>query len=339
MIFALLANAYSCWLFRGQSIFQTLTYSGVFLYILSYNAMCKLNISLPTSERVLESIIWIFCASYLVQYAVYPIVIFSGASNETLDSSDLRIRLVAQGLSSLGVFFGIGKIINKDGSRKYYLMTTVCSIIIVLMGFRTMIFAIVVFSLILLVRTKGLRLRTLVYVSVMALALGLSIKIPAISNKIDNMIVRQKEDNFTNQDYIRLIGLNYYTTKHFVSNTEYILGSGYPAYGSNSRYANNMEILEQDNSIYWVDWGLLGLSWIAGIPFVFLMIWYAVRSIFRTVDVKYYYLGIWFAYILTISITTKEFYRDGNLVVQAFVLFLIDAAHRLYSQDQQKEVL
>jgi hypothetical protein len=104
-----------------------------------------------------------------------------------------------------------------------------------------------------------------------------------------------------------------------------------------SNYGKYMESLTE-LGIFFDDWGLLGLSWIIGIIAVLAMIAYSVKSIFINVPYNYYYLGIWFIYILAISFTTREFYREGNFIVQAIALYVLEKIYFNYIIEEKNQI-
>lgn len=79
--------------------------------------------------------------------------------------------------------------------------------------------------------------------------------------------------------------------------------------------------------MFWMDWGILGLSWMIGIPAVLAMLFYCYKVFKIRANLSYYYLPVWFFYLLFSSITTAEFFRQGNFVIQAVCLYL---AERVY---------
>ena len=317
------ASMLSCYHFRGQSLFMTFRASAIFFYLGYYFMLRKLNFSIVSVEKAFEVLFIVYCVSYFVQYLVYPTIIFGGAKVEYVD--DIRIRIDGSALGALGYFYGVNKFLtNKYNKAKYLVISLLCFVTIFLMGFRTMLAAIVLFSIVMLILVNGFSWKLLGYsLLIGVLFLGI-IQIPVISDKIDFMVERQQEDNLGNEDYIRVINFLYYTQEHFTNVWEYFWGSGmaFPT----TRYGEYMEDLNE-NHIWYVDWGLIGLSWIVGVIPVLVMIWYSVKSFFLKVLTPFRYLGVWFLYLLLISFTTAEFYRTGNFVIQALVLYLIERAN------------
>lgn len=135
------------------------------------------------------------------------------------------------------------------------------------------------------------------------------------------MLARQETLNtYRFENDIRYLNLIYHYTSYFKNPIEMIFGSGMPYTGTS--YYDFEQDLKEMYGFYYSDWGLIGLSWIIGIPAVLIMLIYSYK-IFKTKTRKeYYYIGIYFFNIVISSITTHEFYIHLNFVVQA-ILFCI----------------
>src|SRR5690606_8029123 len=114
LVAGLLLSMISCEYFRGQSFFVTFKASASYLFILFYFMLRRINVSVTKMEYALGILVLIFCICYILQYILYPRVIFYGAEKEY--SEDIRIRLYGQGLSSLGYFFGLNRFFQ---TKKY----------------------------------------------------------------------------------------------------------------------------------------------------------------------------------------------------------------------------
>lgn len=317
----------SCYYNWEQSMFVTLRVTAPYYYILFYFMLKNINLTVPDMEKALFVLVVIFCVCYILQYIVYPKVIFSGAE---VEYDDVRIRLVGQGFSSLGYFFGLNKYLKNNTKTSYLLLSVLCFSVILLMGFRTMLVMIAISTFLMVIRVNGFS-RKLLWYSLLFSGFFIAIfQIPVFADKINSMLDRQEESVFSNSDYSRVIQFQYFTQEHFKSIWEYIFGSGIPALakqgGLISEYGLYMSGLE-DTGINYVDFGLLSLSWMIGITAVISMIAYSIKAFLLKVSANYYYLGIWFIYLLITSFTTMEFYRPGNFIVQAIALFLVEKVH------------
>lgn len=328
ILLGIILNIISCYFYSGQSLIESFKASVIFFYIMFYFMLRRIKPSLIQMENALLVLVVILCICYIVQFLIYPVVIFSGAKDEYTD--DIRIRLVAQGFSSIGYFWGLNNFLLGKGKIINILLALLCLTVIFLMGFRTMLAGIVFFSIVLVIRIYGFSWKNLT-ISLLAIGIFIAlIQIPVFADKINYMLERQETQNFNNSDYIRISEFQYFTQNHFQNTLEYILGSGMPF--EETSYGNKMTNLE-DRGIYYDDWGLLGLSWLLGVIPVLLMIFYSIKAFILKVNKEHYYIGIWFLYLVFTSFTTAEFYREGNFVVQAIALYMVEQVQVFHRQN------
>ena len=73
------------------------------------------------------------------------------------------LRLAGQGFSSLGYFFALNKYLKNTKNIFYLLFSFLCFGMIFLMGFRTMLVMIAIFTFIMIIRVKGFKWGLLLY--------------------------------------------------------------------------------------------------------------------------------------------------------------------------------
>lgn len=318
LIILCIVSAFTCNYFRHQAVLKTLVQSSHYIMLFCYFFFISKKIQVWQLEKLIYNLSIMFIVCYLLQYFLYPygVVLFPDA--ETQYSDEVRIRLNGQNICSLGFLFAINKYLIK-GERKYLFLTLFSFFTMFLWGFRTITFSCVFFAFLLFYKIRGGGY----IIKILPLLLLLSIvllQIPLISEKVAFLLERQNEgQTFANDDYIRVILINYFYEEHFLSNWEMFWGSGLPADSSYGLYINSLG----ERGLHWNDMGLLGLSWILGIPATLTMIWYALKAGFTKMPKEYAYLPLWFLFLLLIGFTTAEFIRIGNFVPQAIALSLI----------------
>jgi hypothetical protein len=92
-------------------------------------------------------------------------------------------------------------------------------------------------------------------------------------------------------------------------------------------------------NIVWVDIGLLGFYIVVGCIAVLGILWYTIKSIFTRLPKDSIYLNCYFLYLLIVSFTNEEIYRDGIFTVQAIGLYLIDLASKEIPNSEDKAAL
>jgi len=339
MSLGIFASIISCLYFRGQSVYMTFRVSLFLFTIFFYFFLINRKYSLETVEKSLIMLGIFGCCLYIIQFILlkFDIALFYEATKaiEGMEAGSIereRFRMVGSGFVSLIYFLGLNKLMTGRGRFVYVLCMILGFVVIVLMGFRTMLVGIVICTLLLLLTNKGKKkLTTIIVIVVIGFAV---MQIPAISDKITYMQEKQTSGIvvFSNNDYIRWIQLDYFLNSHFNNRAEMFFGSGMPGYGNSSYFQYYLSLTEL--GIYWVDWGLIGLLWVIGVIPVVCMILYSFRAYRMKVEPQYKYVGIWFLYLLLLSVTTAEFFREGNFIVQALALYLVVKANEKHELEK-----
>ena len=223
VLIGLFLSMVSCYIFNGQSLFASFKASAPYLYIIFYFMLKRINPSIPEMEKALIMLTIIFCVCYVIQFLIYPIAIFHGG--EEVYKNDVRIRLAGQGFSSLGYFFSLNKYILTK--KPFHLMLSILYFgVIFLMGFRTMLAMIAIFTFVIIIRVNGFNWRLFWYSILICGVFLAMLQIPVFADKFDSMLERQETAVLSNSKYIRVIQFQYFTTRHFKNIWEYIFGSG-----------------------------------------------------------------------------------------------------------------
>jgi len=246
-----------------------------------------------------------------------------------LNIIEKRFRMMGQLILFLGYFYALNKfLINRN--IKYFILILFGITVTFLLGFRTLTLALFVVSFVMIIRIYKISFSSLKYLIIYIILLLLLSQTSFVKNIIESMLLRFEYANFDNEEYIRMLQYEYFKESHFINVSDFIFGSGFPnADSSYGRYMYNMQGYnsygEATGSIAgWFDWGLLGLSWIAGIPTVTILLLISFYMIFKKVPRKYYYYSCTYIFLLLVSITTVEFYRKGAFVFHALAMYSID---------------
>lgn len=320
LIFAcLLLNFFSCLYFNGQPLMDSFRASNEFYSLSLFWFFYSWKFDLKQWEKTLWWICLCFGLCYIIQYIAFPHIIFGGQIRT--GSIEQRMALYGQGLASFSVIFGLNKYLTTHKIK--YIAIILTGIFAVFgCGYRTMLLALII-STLLLITKLGVSKRIIVSFSFIAIVFYFFLSnADLIQSQFANMMNRQEslsDRGFEND--IRYINLIYHYTEYFKSPIELFLGSGMPF--KDSVYGNyQSNIIIDTYGFFYADWGLIGLSWMIGIPAVLIMLVYSY-CIFRTkVPKEYLYIGIYFFNIMISSITTHEFYIHQNYVVQA-ILFCV----------------
>lgn len=331
LLISLIFNMVSCYIYQGQDFWDSIKAMAFFYYIFFYFIICYLS---PSVNSLVTSITWlslIFNTLYILQFYLLQ----RGITFLPVDETSIylgegaRFHMIGSGLASLSIFLGVNQFLSQK--RKLYLLLSISGIfVLLLMAFRTMVVLSLLFVILELFFVKGVKKSTFVYFILFGVLLLVTLQIPVVADKIEYMWEKQfgqgTEHSFSNKEYIRWVTLAYYYNDHFHDSLEMFLGSGYPVV--NGSYYKNIETSLWSIGIFWMDWGILGLSWMIGIPAVLSMLYYSFKVYKIKSDKAFFFLPIWFLYMILSSITTAEFFRQGNFIIQALCLYLAERTYK-----------
>lgn len=311
-------------IFNGQNLIKTFIASLDFWGIISVFILAYYKVSLRESKKLLITISLIFCICYIIQWMIYPTVLFLGATDETnISGSYFRMRMQGSICAYILYFYGLNKFLltKKIKSIAYMILG---GIPIIVMGFRSLTALTLICSMILFLFLSVKSKKIILWAIPLGGLLYFSTTIPVVSDKIDEMMERQDSNQtFANEDYIRYIEFDYFSKEVFTKPGEKIFGGGTPVYDGN-HYAKILETAYQIYGWYWVDLGLIGLSFIIGIPAVLILSWLTYKSIKFCRNIEYQFLRFTLITVFLGSIiTSKEIYRTGNLIIIGIILYII----------------
>lgn len=328
-------NMLSCYYFRQQPLWQSFRYAYIGFYIYgAYFVFRRINLPIRHIENSIYILSAIFTVCYLIQFFNPTVPLFiSSEAVEQMSAVDeqVRFRFIGQAIISLGCFYSLNKYFATK-KVKYVILTSFALLCIILFGFRTLLAAFIIATIILSWKYYRFSKALFIRLFVVAILAIIVFSTEWGATVLNNMMERNESSNLANTDYIRVISFNYHTTEYFKSPVEFILGSGNPvilAGEGASAYGKEVQDL-QDTGFIYQDWGVIGYSWIRGIIPVLCVGWYCIKALTIAVPKEYYYIGVWMFFLLIGSITTAEIFRPGAPFLQMLALYMIDKLnHRI----------
>lgn len=311
-------------IYNGQSFLKTFVASLDFFGMISLFILAYYKVPLKESKKLLITISLLFCICYIIQWMIYPTILFSGATDETnISGSYFRMRMQGSICTYILYFYGLNELLLTKRIKNIVYMV-LGGIPIIVMGFRSLTALTLICSVILFLFLSAKNKKTILWVIPLGGILYFSTTLPVVSNKIDEMMERQDSDQtFANEDYIRYIEFDYFSKEVFTKPGEKIFGGGTPVYDGN-HYAKILETAYQVYGWYWVDLGLIGLSFIIGIPAILIIFWLVFKSVKFCRNPEFQFLRFTLITVFLGSImTSKEIYRTGNMIVIGVILYII----------------
>lgn len=327
---AIFLNCMSSLFFRGQNFSTSYFAYYQIWYLMFFYALALEKKNIDYVDTFLKWVILTVTVVYYIQLCIFPKVVWGNAGAEWVAENELYFRgLVVGGESaiSLGYFYFFNKyLVNKN--KVSLLLMIICAIPFFIRGYRIMITAAILGSLILYVRTQK-RINYVLFALKIIIGAGLICGfilllyqyVPIVQNSLDSLLNRSEGgQTFDNDDYIRIVSINYYYTEFFKNPIEMFLGAG--MIGADGPVAEVFARLMQYN-FNLTDWGLIGLSWYAGMPVVLCIIYYLLCGIFQKMPPSYRYVNAWFLYLLVISLTDPEMYQHYSFLIQSILLYIL----------------
>lgn len=330
----------SCNIHRGQPILSSIKAIPNYFGILFYFFLKWKKVPLSIIEDTLVKLVVAFDVLYIAQFYLIDYGInFFGIEDWMLseETEGNRIRVMSSGLYSIGMFYGI---VNwyETKQNKYMLLFVLGVFIMLLAGYRQFILSLGISLVFMLYRfDHKLKLKHVGFVIACVAIAYIVMQIPAVQAKLAGMTERNDMGaTLDNSDYIRVIQWEFFNNNFFQNNWEHFFGAGIPLVGS--AYGKYFESLT-DSGLQYVDWGIIGVSWMLGIMTAIGYLWMAIKAIRFRVDNRYMYISLWYIFLLTASITNWEFFRNGNFLVHAIALYIIELANQDHTEYENRILL
>ena len=316
-------NIISAYINQGQAPLESfLNFGTTYFFILFYFLLHDLQPSRRLIENTIIFFAILYSLFYIIQVLAYPAIIFDGEIKE--DRGTIRIFIEGNGFLMLAYFLLLNRYFLNRGI--FNLLLAFGFFIILLMGgFRTLTFAAVFISSLMffkLVKYSFMNFAIFVFLALFVVGL---FQLKPTSIILNEMFSASKEQKAEGRDYIRLRELHYYLNIYPQNKSYFIMGGGLP--GSESHYARLMQIVQSKYGFYWTDLGLIGFYIVIGAVALLGLLWYTIKAIFIKHHPDKLYLNYYFAFLLIVSITTREIFREGIFVVSAIGLYLIDLSY------------
>lgn len=242
LLICFILNFISCKVYRGQSIIDTFRASNSYMSLALFWYFYKWKVNVNQWEKILWWLCLTFGICYIIQYIAFPTIIFGGQIR--VGSEEARMAIVGQGLASFSFIFGLNKYITTH-NYKYIVIMLTGLFAVFGCGYRTMLLALIISSIIMLLRL-GISFKRMLTFGVMAIILYLFVSnVEFVQDQINNMMNRNEslQDSGWEND-IRYLNIIYHYTEYFKSPLELLLGSGMPfPYSDYGKFENDVIII------------------------------------------------------------------------------------------------
>lgn len=315
--------------FNGQPLVKSIESSRYNLGLLSFFVTKGLCLNIDFAKSQLRTLMLITIGCYIIQWIVYPTVLFAGSINDfDITDDQFRMRFFCSILFYSAFLYGINMYIIRK--RIIYLLYCALGFLpIIIMGFRSMIAMILLSALLLFFKTTQKNVVSLFkYATIGFIAIYSALQVPIVQDKIDEMVTRQESgDTFDNDDYVRNISLAYYSAIFSEKPMMWILGGGNPLVGIDDKPKNDYQTFftqAYDMHLYWNDLGIIGLSYIIGIIATLILVFLCIRTMLDCSDQNLQYIRFCILAVLVGTIiTSMELFRNGNIAILGVFMCIV----------------
>lgn len=283
LYFALaMLNVCTCYFFRGQRPDVSLAAWSTLLLVFYYITFRSWNLDIPVWEKVVEYMFICLLILFTLKYVFLDWEFIRLDTVESYLQKENRVRIYSDAFLELGYLYSLNKFLVFR-KPKYLILAILGFFFIFMQGFRMLIAMGIVVSFLMLLRInkRSMGSMSIGAISFFIVAL-LALQIPLIQDKVKELTHRNETQNFQNEDYVRLLDINYTYSSFFINKTEMVLGAGRTFVGNRDNMKHSMKYLSEysryrsqlasDFHYYPVDLGFIGLSWEAGIPFTIIAV-------------------------------------------------------------------
>ena len=322
-ILGLVLNAYAAYVNLDQAFRHSVLMFGYYYFILLYFLLHFFELDRKFLENTIITFGVIYSMLFSMELVLYPYDLFNRDVSTAVE--EVQLEILGHGFLMLSYFLVLNRYFL---TRKFLNLVMAFIFLLVLLksGFRSLFFGAVITTLIMVLRMVRLKGRDFAMIFVFAgLVFGL-MQFKGISGVLDQMITKTNKDIKLGNKYVRNIEMEFFFKKYPRNWTYFVIGGG-KVTGKNI-FVYNPEIFGMNYNIVWVDIGLLGFFIVIGAVATLGILWYSIKAIFTKIPEDSYYLRFYFLYLLIVSFTNEEIYRNGIFSVQALALYLIDLAAR-----------
>lgn len=330
----LLCSFISSYINRGQTFIESFMAIPYYLGILFYFYLKYKDKSYQDMERLLVKFILVYDLMFICQHFLYSMGINFMHIPKWSEGGQLRMRAIASGFYSLGLFLGLVKLeckcYNKRLKWQYLAMVIMGLFCMILTAYRQFFVSFALaFGIYLLIKNKGISKKNVFTILGGLILLLILWQLPIVQEQIGGIFDRQDSgETLDNKDYIRIVQWDFYMNGHFFKNGwEQFFGAGLPYFGNAYGHYMNEELAPL--GLLYVDWGLIGQSWVLGTLTVIGYLLMSLKACFMKVNPEYVYIRLWYVFLL-LSVTNYEFTRDGNFLIHAYVIYMAEIAAKDY---------
>lgn len=307
---------------RDQSFVHTLFAQRAMYYYFLYFLLHQFKTSPKDLERIFIVLGILYIFLYLLQYVLYPKIIYDAYVLERRGT--IRIYLAGVDYMVVAFFFSVQYFLRTNKFKYLILLLGTYSIYILIGGRQTL--AIMTFLLVMFIIIDR-KVKSRLFLIFLGLVGGFAIFL-IFQNIFEMLLMQSQSDTSLGSDYIRIRAARFYLTDFFEHPLAYITGNG--MYHETSNYGREIAFYRTNYHFTLGDIGILGNYTIYGIFFIIGVLFICIRSLRIKIESQYIYLKYLIVSILLALITAGGFSRSDVICFIVCILYIIDVSNQSY---------
>ena len=279
-------------------------------------------------ERIFLYFGILFMLLYLIQMVTFPNKLFNARVFK--DRGTIRIFMPGLTYMIVGYFYTLQNFLEKN-KIKYVLYNFIALSIMILIGSRSLLFVVLLITIINLLVSKQIKSRILIYLLSIIAGFIIIIIFKNIFVQLIEVTQRTKETGLEN---VRIRAAIFYLTRMFPNVLSYICGNGMAS--GQSEFAGRIAMYSSKYGYYLSDIGIIGNYVNYGVFFVIGVIG-ILWKVFKTkIEHPFNHLKYFFLVVLLTLPTGGGFAESELIVIVCLSLYILDVSSHFY-KEQLKE--
>lgn len=315
---------------HNQSIGLSILGERHIFYYLAYFAFHAIKARPKDIVRLFMVFGILFIALYLIQTLLYPFKLFN--TRMFYDRGTLRIFLSGMSLMVVVYFYTLQKFLELN-KFKYLFFNLLALSVMVLIGSRSLLFVVLLVTIINLILSKRIKSRVLIYILSIA---GLVVIFFLFQSIFTQLLEASKETKDSGASNIRIKAIRFYFRNMFPNGLSYIFGNGVGSRSSD--LAQRMTEYSTNYGYFLSDIGIIGNYINYGAFFVIGVIGLIIKVLVTKIQESFMFLK-YFILSLFLTLPTGGGFTGSELIVLACLcMYLIDVSAHLKKNEEDKPI-
>jgi len=315
---------------HNQSFPLTLWAQYLMFFYICYFFLHAIRIRPKDLENMMIVMAVLFIFFFLVQYVLYPTMLFGARAQEARGT--IRIFIPGSAFAGLMFFYFLQKILT-EGELKYIPFCFAVIAIPILQGTRSSIVTLLFGAVIYILFSKRVRSKVLVIILIMT---GGAMIFYLFQDIFMTLIEVTQEQTAQETDDIRVRSARFYLYDFYPTKLNYLIGNGQSH--MMSPYGMRIWYYKTNYGFYQNDLGMIGEFTKYGVLFV-ISVFLILRKLFVIkVEPRYSYIKYWAVLVVTNEILGGIFSNATAIIVISCILYITDVSHFEHQQPKEDTV-